>query len=295
MKKLPIILLLFLITTLAFGQYFAPNQKPMLGEQVNGAHPLSKGLVSCWLFNEGSGNKVFDLSGNGNTGTYTGAPDWGAGFYGPQVRCDNDQYITFANKATNYITDKFTIVWVGTPAQLTSSIRRFFVGQYQLDSNHYDWGLYIQTDYTVSLFVNTGSAVYSTTTSSLSVGVKTHIIATYDGANLRIYFNGIEQDSDAQTGNVTGNYDFRLGGFWNATQYADVKTDVLNFYNRTLSPSEISELYQKSFCIFVEDDIALMEAAIPAPTGGQVIIISKAVVPFILVLSLILIKRRKAA
>ena len=237
--------------------------KPVLGSQLNLGHPLSTGLVGLWLFNEGSGNKVFDLSGNGNTGTYTGTPDWGAGFYGPQVRCDDDQYITFANKATDYITDKFSVVWIGTPAQLTADIRRFFVGQYEFDDANYDWGLYIQTDYTVTFFVYTSSGVFSTTTSNLSVGVKSHIVGTYDGANLRIYFDGILQDTDAQTGNVAGVYDFKLGHTWQET-HSNVKTDLLNVYNCALSASEIALLYREPFAMFERDPIELWVGSVGA-------------------------------
>jgi hypothetical protein len=43
--------------------------KPPLGAKINFAHPLAKGIVGCWLLNEGMGDKVYDLSGNGNTGT----------------------------------------------------------------------------------------------------------------------------------------------------------------------------------------------------------------------------------
>ena len=40
----------------------------------------SAGLVAYWAFNEGSGDAVFDLSGNGNDGTINGAT-WGEGKY----------------------------------------------------------------------------------------------------------------------------------------------------------------------------------------------------------------------
>lgn len=50
------------------------HQKPLLGQQINRAHPLAKGLVSCWLMNENSGNRVYNLAGDIH-GTITGA-DW---------------------------------------------------------------------------------------------------------------------------------------------------------------------------------------------------------------------------
>ena len=53
-------------------------QKPFRGAQLNRTHPLAKGLVGCWLFNEMTGETVFDLSGNGNTGTLENGVAWGS-------------------------------------------------------------------------------------------------------------------------------------------------------------------------------------------------------------------------
>ena len=46
--------------------------KPRLGLRLNHNHPLAQGLVGCWVMNEGGGDKVFDLSGNGKAGTFSG-------------------------------------------------------------------------------------------------------------------------------------------------------------------------------------------------------------------------------
>lgn len=47
------------------------SQKPMKGTLLNRAHWACQGLEALYLFNEGSGNKVFDYSGNGHSGTAT--------------------------------------------------------------------------------------------------------------------------------------------------------------------------------------------------------------------------------
>jgi hypothetical protein len=64
---------------------FPQTQKPPLGSQINWAHPLARGLVGCWLMNEGSGNKIWD-SVKGRPGiAATGIPLWtgdGVGFSG---------------------------------------------------------------------------------------------------------------------------------------------------------------------------------------------------------------------
>ena len=48
------------------------QQKPHRGIQLNRKHPLTQGLVACYIMNERSGEKIFDFAGN-NTGTIEGA------------------------------------------------------------------------------------------------------------------------------------------------------------------------------------------------------------------------------
>ena len=73
--------------------------KPPLGARLIPGHPLANGLVGCWLMNEGSGNKVYDLSGNGNSGTLTNGPEWKANYIKGGIsltpvhtRCSNGDY-----------------------------------------------------------------------------------------------------------------------------------------------------------------------------------------------------------
>jgi hypothetical protein len=45
--------------------------KPRQGVRLNTAHPLAQGLLGYWIFNEGSGSRLNDISGNGNHGSLT--------------------------------------------------------------------------------------------------------------------------------------------------------------------------------------------------------------------------------
>ena len=47
--------------------------KPAVGAQINREHPLAKGLIAAWLFNERGGNKVFDYARRISDGTISGA------------------------------------------------------------------------------------------------------------------------------------------------------------------------------------------------------------------------------
>jgi hypothetical protein len=50
--------------------------KPAPGATLDTGNALTTSLVLCWLLNEGSGTSAADLSGEGNTGAFTGAPTW---------------------------------------------------------------------------------------------------------------------------------------------------------------------------------------------------------------------------
>ena len=71
------------------------NQKPRQGSRLKPAHRLSRGLVGCWLLNEGCGTTTFDHSLNGNHGSLeniaypaTATSGWNPGDYGVGVQFD---------------------------------------------------------------------------------------------------------------------------------------------------------------------------------------------------------------
>ena len=68
MKKI-IIFLLLLVSSDCFAQYNPQFLwQPGVGNQINLAHPMAQGLVGAWLFNEGLGSKVYDISAYSNHG-----------------------------------------------------------------------------------------------------------------------------------------------------------------------------------------------------------------------------------
>jgi len=65
-----------------------PLLKPPRGTQLNKSHPLARGLVGCWLMNEGGGNNLRDISGYNRTLIAGGTPDWVGGNFGYAVNYD---------------------------------------------------------------------------------------------------------------------------------------------------------------------------------------------------------------
>ncbi len=66
----------------------SPYQQPFRGLQINRTHPLARKLIGCWPFNDGTGKKTWDYSGNANKGTLEGGATWAPGRRGWAVNCD---------------------------------------------------------------------------------------------------------------------------------------------------------------------------------------------------------------
>jgi hypothetical protein len=76
----------------------------------------------------------------------------------------------------------------------------------------------------------------------LPLGTWSHVAVTYDGANQRLYVNGVQVASRAQTGSMAlGNGPLRIGGngSW-ATEFFQGLIDDVRVYNRALTATEIA-------------------------------------------------------
>ena len=241
-KKL---LILLLLCSPVFGQW-KNGIKPMLGRQIDWSHPLARGLVGCWLMNEGGGTIVNDLSGNGNTGIIYDLAEtsWISGMYGPAIRFngENNSYIIVASNGTISLFPELTVVYcfkdtIDLSAQVTTQF-------------------YITDSLTTQLRVRTNDL--SDTSWLWNVGVDVRdgnwrtICAAYDGAAMKGYIDGVYNDEEAKTGTIalTG-LSFDMGRSPYGNSVGDVSHCFL--YNRALSASKIAYLYRSPFCMFEVD------------------------------------------
>jgi hypothetical protein len=242
--------------------------KPVRGIRLNKSHPLARGLVGYWLFNEGSGNKVFDLSGNGNTGTITNAP-WGGAKYGSGLIFSGDDYITITDKAqlTN-TTFTFSIV-----LKLSSISGYMTIAGKGMTNGQREWRLDIS--YTPDandgklrflLGNSSGSWVVTTyySTAVLVVDQWYRVTITYDGTTQRIYIDGVEDSNNNSTQTLKdGSEDMFIGQDGASTKYLPAAVDHSLYMSRVLSASEIALLYREPFCM-------LDRAWRPGLIGGQI-------------------------
>jgi hypothetical protein len=95
-------------------------------------------------------------------------------------------------------------------------------------------------------FRNSAGTPYDIVGTGLQINTWQHLALTYDGSMLRYYLNGAAHDSLAATGNILNTTEmFYIGGMmYQTTNYfLNGKMDEVSLWSRTLSPSEISCIY----------------------------------------------------
>jgi hypothetical protein len=200
------------------------------------------GLVAAYAFDEGTGTTTADATGKSHTGTLSGATWTTAGKNGKALSFNGtSSYVSAADAADLDLTNGMTLeAWIN-PASLTSG----------------GWNTIVMkegsaTTLAYSLYANDGNPRPSITvrigtadreamgTSAVPLNTWTHLAATYDGANLRLYVNGVQVGSLAQTGSMlVSARTLRIGGNSVWGEYFNGLIDDVRIYNRALSATEI--------------------------------------------------------
>jgi chitodextrinase len=198
----------------------------------------STGLVAAYGFNEGSGTTVSDASGNGNNGTVSGAIWSSSGKYGSALTFNGSSaVVTIGNAASLQLTTAMTLeAWVD-PTVVNSAWRDVI---YKGNDNYFLEGT-SQVSSVPGAGGTFGTADDLTLgTAALPVNTWTHLASTYDGATLRLYVNGVQVDSLAQTGNiVTSANPLQIGGDSLYGQYFAGMIDEVRIYNVALTAAQI--------------------------------------------------------
>ena len=191
---------------------------------------LYRGLTGYWSMNEGSGTTLTDVSGNGRDATLHGST-WISEKYNNSIDFADTQitdYIDVPYTALNGLTDYTVSFW----AYQGVSGEYIFSGSNGSDHNYMlmkspttsGWHFYVwrrsgATGHIYQDLTVTDSLIYSVPTNPLTIASGGLII-------------GQEQDS--------------LGGGFASDQSYSGKIDELRIYNRALSDSELSSLYNSN-------------------------------------------------
>lgn len=187
--------------------------KPFRGAVLNRTHPLARGLIGCWLFNEGTGDKVFDLSGNGSEGdmqNFSDSERWAtASSQGFSPRFDgSDNVVALGNPSILNPTAEISIVAgiiSDSDPDPTGSGARIISKSNGSSGDH--WGLALTNFRKLDFRINNS---YSLTTDAVPANEFSVVGGTYDGANKRYYINKLVKTA-AQTGAISTGNNIRIG------------------------------------------------------------------------------------
>lgn len=150
-------------------------------------------------------------------------------------------------------TSTFSIsVWVKFNAFVTSGA---IIGQrdYPSGYNQFDWSL-IQQTAAVSFYTckETVAPCYGIDSpiANFSTGTYYHLVGVYDNTNMKFYVNGtyIGTNTFAHTNVATSTVDMIIGGqldWGNPQGYTKVVVDEVRLYNRVLTQTEITNIYNE--------------------------------------------------
>ncbi|HEX6667758.1 MAG TPA: LamG-like jellyroll fold domain-containing protein [Solirubrobacterales bacterium] len=199
--------------------------------------PSPPGLVLGYGFEETSGTTATDTSTAKNNGTLNGATSTPSGKFGRALSFDgtNDRVdVPDANSLD--LTNGMTLeAWV-KPTTNTG----YRTALMKERGGDLVYSLYASNGAVPKFESFTTGENAATSGSGLALNAWTHLTATYDGATMRLYANGVEVGTKAATGsmpNTTGA--LRIGGNAPWGEYFSGLIDEVRVYNRALSASEI--------------------------------------------------------
>ncbi|MCX6776196.1 MAG: M6 family metalloprotease domain-containing protein [Candidatus Micrarchaeota archaeon] len=217
-------------------------------------------LRAYWNLNEGTGTTANDSSGNGNTGTISGAT-WTGGKYGPALSFDgkNDLVNITNSSLFNFGSGNFSIcAWV-YPTNLPQDSSTTFVIFAKTNSTS------IGESYSIQLMNTSGNYVtrfhvrdmygyaIDLRGNSVTNNVWLHVCGVRDGNNFSLWENGayVTSNSLALGGVASLIYTPYIGCARGNSGWFNGTIDEVKIFNRALSATEINDSYKGLIKIYV--------------------------------------------
>ncbi len=217
-----------------------------------GAKPqkwLSDGLVGYWKMDEFTGASTTDSSGNGHTGTITGAA-WTAGKYGSSLDFEGVDYVTISSPDLGLSNEVTLSIWQYGDVAIQPQADAIFEGvdasNNRIINVHLPWSnsnVYWDAG-------NSGTASYDRINKLASdndfEGQWNHWLFTKNAntGEMKIYLNGqLWHSGTGNTRTLSTIATLRFGSYGAGTSNYDGMIDEIRVYKRELSAKEVRDLY----------------------------------------------------
>ncbi|MCA9131774.1 MAG: cadherin domain-containing protein, partial [Planctomycetales bacterium] len=199
----------------------------------------SETLVSHFAFDEGRGRSTYDQN---NRRAQLDRPRWTTGVEGRGLRFDGrNDWVTVPDDDSLDLTRGMTMsMWVN-PAKLGD----WRTGILKERPGGLAYALYVSDDKSLpGVYINLGGwDLNATANQSLPLDTWSHLAATYDGSQLKLFVNGKQVAQLAARGSlVTSNSPLRFGGNSVWGEYFQGEMDEVRLYNSALSAADIARL-----------------------------------------------------
>lgn len=217
--------------------------QPPVGTPLNWNHSLTKGLVGCWLLNEGGGQVAINSANSGRPGILSDGAVFGKRSGGScgEFLTSSDVLLTTRPSFDQFLTASIWFyVTVASAFKYIFSASGMFYFAYdsinRLDSY---------------MFQSPATNRPNTPFPSLVLNKWYHVAHTYDGAVQKCYLDGKEVTSNAWTGTLVNNSNVvSIGNDPGKTTFLKGYAHTAMLYDRALLPSEIKELYRNPYQMF---------------------------------------------
>ncbi len=205
------------------------------GEDIN---PLS--LISYWSFDTDNTTQtdiINSLVATVTNATFTTSGKVNGGYSfdgtGDTIVIGDDNKLDVANISISF--------WIKTAENTEDVIRKW-----ESSSDQRSWEFHTNADGKIAFGISaTGNSTVVTSISTTSVDNNAfhHVVGTYDGTNMRIYIDGLPEDTDAVSALFSSTSDIKVGdSFLTANDYTGT-FDELAIWNRALSDDEVLALF----------------------------------------------------
>lgn len=251
----------------------APWQKPLRGAQINPAHPLARGLTSCILLNEQTGQVHWDYKQKREARATRGEiPTW----EGDALYFDHALESVLVGKETE-LTDN-GIMTVALNMAITTDGNGWPTGctidTYSCGIRKYYSGTTLRV-YGMANRSSNGNTIF--TAPKVNDGNFHTYVAQYAGpAGAFLWEDGVyltPNTSSARYAYLNDNRDMTFGAYTDHAMRNKVRWFMT--WNRILSPEEIQLLNANSYCMFQRDELVPLIVAVTS--GGTYVDLAGAI------------------
>ena len=203
-------------------------------------------LKGWWKFDDESGTSANDSSTAGNDGVVSGA-DWTTGQVEGALNFNgSSDYVSIENVDAN--SAPITIcAWIKADTWETNIWEGTIVGKHDWVGGSHGYSFRCGDNGSLSFVIGDGSNwAEAASTSLMSTGTWYHVAGVYDQSYVRVFINGDEKDTTAETDQISAS-EFRINvgrGTYATDRLFDGVIDEIRIYNDNLSESEVNAIYQ---------------------------------------------------